>query len=227
MEEEKKEELEEVTVEKTRRSTKSKVMTVLLCVALFCVLSILLFVIFGRDLLPFNQGENNPPKQEEKKEEPKKETIAYELKKDASNNDELYVNGKKIDKINGNAVQKDKIYQIKDALLVIEGIDSDLIYMIDKDGNVFEEISGKLNYGTFFNEVKDDTIYFSSYADVFYQDGSLLCGFKETDVVYVEEKIQYLGNKQFGEQETVSSKTRTQIMQENEKYAVDCTQFTN
>jgi hypothetical protein len=223
MEEEKK---KEVKVEKPRRSTKSKVITVMLCVALFCVLSILIFTIFGSDLLPFNQGNDNK-QQEEKKEEPKKETIAYELKKDASNNDELYVNGKKIDKINGNAVQKDKIYQIKDALLVIEGIDSDLIYMIDKDGNVFEEISGKLNYGTFFNEVKDDTIYFSSYADVFYQDGSLLCGFKETDVVYVEEKIQYLGNKQFGEQETVSSKTRTQIMQENEKYAVDCTQFTN
>ena len=57
MEEEKKEEVkEEVTVEKPRRSTKSKVITVMLCVALFCVLSMLGFVIFAGDLL-FNNNE--------------------------------------------------------------------------------------------------------------------------------------------------------------------------
>ena len=48
MEEEKK---KEVKVEKTRRSTKSKVITMMLCVALFCVFSMLGFVIFGGDLL--------------------------------------------------------------------------------------------------------------------------------------------------------------------------------
>ena len=64
MEEEKKEEIKK---EKPKRSTKSKVITVMLCISFFCVLSILLFVIFGNDLLPFNNGDNTP-KQEEKKE---------------------------------------------------------------------------------------------------------------------------------------------------------------
>ena len=58
MEEENKEEKqdevkEEIIVEKPRRSTKSKVITMMLCIALFCVLSILIFAIFGSDLLPF------------------------------------------------------------------------------------------------------------------------------------------------------------------------------
>ena len=70
MEEEKKEEIKK---EKPKRSTKSKVITVMLCISFFCVLSILLFVIFGNDLLPFNNGDNTP-KQEEKKEEEKEES---------------------------------------------------------------------------------------------------------------------------------------------------------
>lgn len=59
---------EEVKVDKPKRSTKSKVTTILLCVALFCVLSILIFVIFGSDLLPFNNGGEAKP--EEKKNVP-------------------------------------------------------------------------------------------------------------------------------------------------------------
>ncbi len=72
MEEEKKEEIKKG---KPKRSTKSKVITVMLCISFFCVLSILLFVIFGRDYLPFNQKEE--PAQEQKQEEPKEERITY------------------------------------------------------------------------------------------------------------------------------------------------------
>ena len=68
----KKEEIKEKN-EKAKRSSKSKVITILLCISFFCIFSILLFVIFGRDLLPFSQGENNNIKQEEKKEEQVKE----------------------------------------------------------------------------------------------------------------------------------------------------------
>ena len=72
--EEKEEVKKEVKVEKTKRSTKSKVITVFLCISFFCVFSILLFVIFGRDCLPFGNCEKeNTPKQEEKKEETSKE----------------------------------------------------------------------------------------------------------------------------------------------------------
>ena len=79
MEEENKEEIneevkEEIIVEKPKRSTKSKVMTVMLCVALFCVLSILIFAIFGSDLLPFNQGNDNKQQEEKKKEEKEEST---------------------------------------------------------------------------------------------------------------------------------------------------------
>ncbi len=66
MDEEKKEEVnveqkeeikEEVKVEKPKRSTKSKVITVMLCISLFCVFSLLGFIIFANDYLPSKQNE--------------------------------------------------------------------------------------------------------------------------------------------------------------------------
>ena len=83
MEEEKKEEIKK---EKPKRSTKSKVITVMLCISFFCVLSILLFVIFGRDYLPFFRNEvDNTTKEEEKKEESKKEEEKKEESKKEGN----------------------------------------------------------------------------------------------------------------------------------------------
>ena len=50
MEEEKKEEVkEEIKKEKPKRSTKSKIITVLLCISFFCVFSILIFTIFYKN----------------------------------------------------------------------------------------------------------------------------------------------------------------------------------
>ena len=70
---------EEKKIEKPKRSTKSKVITIMLCISFFCVFSILLFVIFGRDCLPFTKCEvESTPKQEEKKEEKIEEVMLVE-----------------------------------------------------------------------------------------------------------------------------------------------------
>ena len=152
--------------------------------------------------------EDTKPKEEEKKEETKTDdTIKYEIKGET-----LYVNGNKVENINAEAVDKKQIYQIKDALLVVECFDSCSMHMVDKDGKIFKGIKGKLNNGTNFSEVKENDIYFASYAEVFYQDESLLCNFKDDDTVYVEEKITYLGNKSFSEQTQVSSKTKEEYL---------------
>lgn len=67
-----KEEIKEVKEEVKKSSKKNKIMTIMLCISFFCVFSILLFVIFGRDCLPFSKCDNGP-KEEQKKEPPKVE----------------------------------------------------------------------------------------------------------------------------------------------------------
>ena len=147
-----------------------------------------------------------------KEEEKNETTINYELKQ-GTDTMELYVNGKKVDGIEANGVTKNHIYQVKDALLVVECFDNCEMKMVDKDGKVFKGITGKLtDGGTNFTELKNDDIYFSSYADFYYQDESLLCKFKDDDIVYVEEKITYLGNKSFSEQQEVMTMTKKEYL---------------
>ena len=154
-------------------------------------------------------------KEDKSKEDGKTDTtINFELKQ-VNNETELYVNGKKVDGVSANGVTKDHIYHVKDALLVVECFDTCGMKMVDKDGKVFKEIKGKLtDGGTNFTELKDNDIYFSSYAEVFYQDGSLLCKFKDDDIVYVEEKITYLGNKSFSEQQEINSMTKKEYLKD-------------
>ena len=66
--------------EKVEKSTKSKVITIMLSISFFCVFSILIFVIFGSDCLPFNQKEtSNESKQVQPGDEGSK-TILIENK---------------------------------------------------------------------------------------------------------------------------------------------------
>ena len=102
---------------------------------------------------------------------------------------------------------------------MVENFDTSRMYMIDKNGKIFDEISGKLDKGTFFNEVKGNEIYYYSYAEIFYQDGSMLCGFKDDDIVYVEEKISYLGDGKFSESQTIGSRTKAQYAKDKD---IDC-----
>ena len=226
------EEKKEVMVEKPKRSTKSKVTTVFLCIALFCVLSILIFAIFGSDLLPFNQGGDTTPKQEEKKEETKTEPIKYELKT-VEGGDELYVNSKKV-AISDLVTQKERIFNVNDELILVGDCKSLCDwYFVDKDANVLGTLGTVKNttiqrtvlvVPKFDNveveKVEGKDIYFYDYG-FSYQDGSSLCDVNDNEVVYLNEKITYLGSANFSEKTTVSSKTRAQIMKEDQRFVCE------
>ena len=78
-----KEEIKEVKddiKEVKKSSKKSKVITIMLCISFFCVFSILLFVIFGNDCLPFN--DHGKEQKEEPKQEPPKIEEKYVMELD-------------------------------------------------------------------------------------------------------------------------------------------------
>jgi len=107
--------------EKKKRSAKSKVITVMLCVSLFCVFSILLLIIFDNGSL-FGWKEEV--------------TIYNESKDDKSNNKDSYV-GKYITTILGDGEYFE---------LFEDG--SATIYTLNDDNGSFEEISTYYNIST-------------------------------------------------------------------------------
>ncbi len=222
MEEEKKEEVkEDIKVEKPKRSTKSKVITVLLCISLFCILCILLAMILGKLDTDNGSSDNNSGNNTNK--------ISYEIKKDEKCVDgepctKLYVNGNVIKDINGEAVLEDNIHYILDSLLVVESFDSDRIMFINDKGEIFDEISGKLDGGTFLTDVKNDEILIKSYADSFYQYDGALCNLADGTIAYTEEKVIYRGNGKVEPNVVLKQLTKEEYIKEHN---VDCSVWKN
>ena len=125
--------------EKHKRSTKSKVITVMLSITLFCMISILLFIIFGSDLLPFNRSEvSSKPKQAIIETISRKKGI-LECHKDS----EVTLNGYtiKIDMI------KEENMDCLIGRIYINGVDETEKLLIDLDGiNDYEVFGNYLIY---------------------------------------------------------------------------------
>lgn len=224
MEEEKK----EVKMEKPKRSTKSKVMTVFLCISFFCVLSILLYLIFG-GVIP---GKEKAPQVDYGCVDgttdclnPKQEKISYEVK-----NSKLYVNNKVVDHDGSFETSNDRIFDLGDLLLVGDCRSTCDWYFIDANASIVGSLGKptQTDYSTKelvtprFNtleieEVKDKIIYFYAYGYTT-QDSSSICKYGENDMVYAKEQVKYKGNKTFESTQLTSSKTRIQVMQEDQRF---------
>ena len=135
MEEERREEVEqpvqvEVKEEKPKRSTKSKVITVMLCLALFCVFSVLLLVILDKG----DKEEGN--KEGGKKEEVK---ITYEIKEN-----DLYVNSKKVS-VTGALFSQDRLFKLSDAVIAGDCRSVCDWYIVDSNANIVGTIGTPVN----------------------------------------------------------------------------------
>ena len=248
MEEEKKEEVkEEIKVEKPKRGTKSKVMTVMLGVTLFCIFSLLLMTIFSDELFfgKKNNSQPAPQKEEQKEEEENQETttskINYQVK-----DSQIYVNNKVVvvknlidideDEPISISNEKDDIYDLGDLLLVADRRSTVSWFFVDANGNVVgsigeivdnvkELVKPKFNVVD-VTSVKNNVIYFYNHG-YSTQDGYSICEFLPEDKVYYEEKVEYKGNNVFGSPEVISSKTREQVVKEDARFDVDCTNYSD
>ncbi len=213
---------EPIKPEKKGRSTKSKIITVMLGVSLFCVFVLLGWIIF------FDKEDEGPPKKPEQQEEKQEtKTINYELR-----GEELYINNNKF-ALDGAVLNASRIFKLSDLLIVGDCRSVCDWYFVDSDAKIVGTIGNNDNSTIQYNQlvvpkfsnvevekVEGNDIYFYDYG-FNYQDGSSLCGIDDTEVVYVNEKVSYLGNSKFGEKTTISSKTRSQIMQEDQRFSCE------
>ena len=209
---------------------KNSTVTVLLVAIIMILCGVLIYFFFIKDK---EETKSTEPEQKQKQDDTKKEPIKYELKKNSENNDELYVNGKKVD-ISNLVTEKDRLFNVDDEIIIVGDCKSVCDwYLVDKDAAVLGTIGNVQNstikrtvllVPKFENieveKVEGKIIYLTDYGFT-YQDGSSLCDVEDNSVVYVSEKVEYLGNNKFGTPTTVSSKTKAQIMKEDARFVCE------
>ena len=203
-----------------------------------CII-ILLFVLVLAGLIIFifftdkkEEPKKDDNKQEEKKEEPKDYIVVkkgnkvnFELREydnvpDTSPTKKLFVNGKEIDEsVIPDLVGIFEVYEIDDVLAVIVAFDHQDIYFLSSEGKRIGKFDAKLAApGLDKIDGKDIYVYsFGSDSITQYEYG--VCEFKDTDPVYVEEKMTYLGNNQFSNVQTLKTKTKAEYVKER---GIDC-----
>ena len=182
------------------------------------------------------QQTQQPEQQQTQQQSTKKGTIKYEIKKNAEQQTQLYVNGKLVGK-NYYWFDKENIYDLGDLLLAGECRSNCNWYFVDATGTIVGSLGGVVDDdGTSatdnelvrpmsgsvgsVEEVKDNTIYFTDWK-YSTQDGSSICQYGDNDKVYFEEKVVYEGNNKFGVPQVVSSKTAAQVMKEDARFVCE------
>lgn len=172
---------------------------------LVCICVILIFVgilgVFGVKLL------DGKDKGKEKEVAPE---IKYELKDVGNNSYELYIDGVKVDGVNHTVLNKDSIYKLSDALLIVYSTSFDEVAIVNANREVKDiTLKTKFDLKT-ISKVEKNDIYVESVKAAYSQDDSLLCSESKDTVVYAKEKITYQGKGNFSDATTVETKTRTQ-----------------
>ena len=170
---------------------------------------------------------------EEKKEKTKDYKIIskgskvnFELR-DYNGTKKLYISEKLIDDNEvPNISSIIEVHEIDDILLVVV-YDADAycqkLYYLNNNGKKIGTFNTKLE-DTSFEEVKGKEIYAYSFVNaVIHQDTSSVCTYKDTDIIYVQEKMIYLGDNKFSEKEIVKSQNKKEYI---EARSIDCSNNT-
>ena len=137
--------------------------------------------------------------------------IKYELKDVGNNSYELYIDGKKVDGVNHETLNKDSVYKLSDALLIVYSTSFDEVAIVNANREVKDvKLNTKFDLKTVVKVEKND-IYVESIKDAYNQDDSLICNEAADTIVYAKEKITYKGKGNFSDPETVETKTRSQM----------------
>ena len=204
-------------------------------IVLLCGAMIYFFLIKDKDEPKSTEPEQQQTQQQTQQQSTKKGTIKYEIKKNAEQQTQLYVNGKLVGK-NYYWFDKENIYDLGDLLLAGECRSNCNWYFVDATGTIVGSLGGVVDddgtsatdnelvrpmFGTLYiKEVKDNTIYFADYT-YSTQDGSSICKYEDEEKVYYEEKVVYEGNNKFGVPQVVSSKTKAQVMKEDARFVCE------
>lgn len=174
---------EEKEVLNTKRETKNKIMTVLLCISLFCVFSILLLTIFDKSLFGYNTNSNV---EQEEKEVTEKQVEEKDIDKDTINS--------LVDKVDSYGL--DALYQEEKDITFDKTSTNGQLYLAYSynEGQLIKEF-GENNTKNVTKEMMDK--YFMDvygYQPTTYKD--IICQVeKEVLYAYKEDKKEYVYNE--------------------------------
>jgi len=192
-----------------KKNNKRKI--IILCLSLIIIVVITFIVL---KLFVFNKDNNNNNNNQDNK----KFIIDIDTKEECQDGEyctNLFVNGNLVNNINGAGVTRDKIFHLKDALLVVESFEQDVLYIVNDQGKVIRMINGNLNIVD-FNRVDKLDIYFMTYVNEFYNDNKLLCELNDDELVYTYEKVTYEGNGKVSDNIVLEEYTKKEYLEHND-----------